>query len=293
MKYIFLFVIAFFLMQEIPAQVRLSTMDSITTFAPYDYSYWNTLSGGNYLNRKVSWTALRAGMIDYIDGLANTWALKQTYSSGATFSTGSNGTVDIQDSALTTGLWTNWLHARQAVTYIGSTTDPFFNVYSRNFVVVNPYENDSVYISYEDSTLSFDKALRFPSLTITETVGIDSGATLSAIIYDNVEYTVSSAADSIITLTTYSPSVQLILPADVTSPGISRIHMNEATKGQIVRFWVSGGSYDITFTDTIGDDDNLDMAGDITLSYLDNITFQYVGLSGGKQIWMETGRSNN
>lgn len=293
MKYIFLFVIAFFLMQEIPAQVRLSTMDSITTFAPYDYSYWNTLSGGNYLNRKVSWTALRAGMIDYIDGLANTWALKQTYSSGATFSTGSNGTVDIQDSALTTGLWTNWLHARQAVTYIGSTTDPFFNVYSRNFVVVNPYENDSVYISYEDSTLSFDKALRFPSLTITETVGIDSGATLSAIIYDNVEYTVSSAADSIITLTTYSPSVQLILPTDVTSPGISRIHMNEATKGQIVRFWVSGGSYDITFTDTIGDDDNLEMAGDITLSYLDNITFQYVGLSGGKQIWMETGRSNN
>lgn len=293
MKYIFFIIVAFLLVQEIPAQIRLSTMTEVTSLDTADLFWVNEFVTPNWVNRKLKWLNLRSNMIDYIDGLANTWALKQTYSSGATFSTGSNGTVDIQDSALTTGLWTNWLHARQAVTYIGSTTDPFFNVYSRNFVVVNPYENDSVYISYEDSTLSFDKALRFPSLTITETVGIDSGATLSAIIYDNVEYTVSSAADSIITLTTYSPSVQLILPADVTSPGISRIHMNEATKGQIVRFWVSGGSYDITFTDTIGDDDNLEMAGDITLSYLDNITFQYVGLSGGKQIWMETGRSNN
>lgn len=294
MKYIFFIIIAFLIVQEVPAQVRLSTMDSVTSFQPTDLFWLNTKPSSSFVNRKVSWYYLRSNMIDYIDGLANTWAARQTFN-GATFGAASYGAIVFEDSVWNAG--TSYLNriypTTSSTSQIGTLAIPYERIWTRSLTIPNTYGNDSVSISYEDSTLSFDKALRFPSLTITETVGIDSGATLSAIIYDNVEYTVSSAADSIITLTTYSPSVQLILPADVTSPGISRIHMNEATKGQIVRFWVSGGSYDITFTDTIGDDDNLEMAGDITLSYLDNITFQYVGLSGGKQIWMETGRSNN
>lgn|SRR5574343_36053 len=293
MKYIFLFVIAFFLMQEIPAQVRLSTMDSITTFAPYDYSYWNTLSGGNYLNRKVSWTALRAGMIDYIDGLANTWALKQTYSSGATFSTGSNGTVDIQDSALTTGLWTNWLHARQAVTYIGSTTDPFFNVYSRNFVVVNPYENDSVYISYEDSTLSFNKAVSFPNLSITESVTIDSGATIGMFRLDPLTYNIPDVADTILKIPSASAKSFIILnpPGNVTN--LNKFTLEGATIGTIVKI-INADAFDtIALKDIVGNDDNLLLSADFTLGFYDSLDLLCVDDSPDAQIWIETARSNN
>jgi len=277
-------------------QVRLSTMDSITTFGIYDYSYWNALSGDAYLNRKVSWTALRAAMIDYIDGLANTWALKQTFSSGATFSAGANGAVTFNDSVVCIAgapLWVHWIQRVSPSSTIGSAAAPFFTIYANNFTVPNTEGNDSVSITYDDSTLTIDKAISFSGLTITESVGMDSGATFTGMILGNVEYTVSTAADSIITLTTYAPSVELILPADVTSPGISRLHVNEATKGQVIRLWNPGGAYVIAFTQSVADDDNLTMAGDDTLAYADNLTFQYIGLSGGKQIWMEVSRTDN
>lgn len=288
MKYIFLFVIAFFLMQEIPAQVRLSTMDSITTFAPYDYSYWNTLSGGNYLNRKVSWTALRAGMIDYIDGLANTWALKQTYSSGATFSTGSNGTVDIQDSALTTGLWTNWLHARQAVTYIGSTTDPFFNVYSRNFVVVNPYENDSVYISYEDSTISFNKPLTVETLNITGDLVVPDSAQFSGLALSQATYQPTLATDSVIALTNVESSIVINPPASMGTPGIEKITMTGAGNGQILVI-TNRQALTIVFQDSEADG-NLYLATDFSMGQWQSLTLMY---NSNIQKWLELSRSSN
>lgn len=288
MKYIFLFVIAFFLMQEIPAQVRLSTMDSITTFAPYDYSYWNTLSGGNYLNRKVSWTALRAGMIDYIDGLANTWALKQTYSSGATFSTGSNGTVDIQDSALTTGLWTNWLHARQAVTYIGSTTDPFFNVYSRNFVVVNPYENDSVYISYEDSTISFNKPLTVETLNITGDLVVPDSAQFSGLALSQATYQPTLATDSVIALTNVESSIVINPPASMGTPGIEKITMTGAGNGQVLVI-TNRQALTIVFQDSEADG-NLYLATDFSMGQWQSLTLMY---NSNIQKWLELSRSSN
>lgn len=224
---------------------------------------------------------------------ANTFTQRQTFT-GAAFSAASYGTVTFNDSvSVPTAIYSKKYNPYDATSTMGSSTSPMAQIYTRQLFFPNTEGNDSVTISYDDSTLSFDKALRFSGLTITENVSIDSGATLKAIIYDNQVHTISDVADSIITLTSYSPSVELSLPGDVTSPGISRIHLNEATKGQVLVFWNPSGSYSITFTQSVADDDNLLMAGDITLAYADNITFQYIGLSGGKQLWMEVSRSNN
>ena len=278
------------------SQTKVSDMDSITTMVTTDLFWINKdIGSSTFAHRQLSWTNLRNQMIDYIDGLANTWALKQTYSSGATFSAGANGKASFADSVycssfVNVGIG---LPLSPGTGFWGISTQPFYQMTALNFIVPNSEGNDSCAISYDDSTLSFSKAVSFSGLTITESVGVDSGAAFTGMIWSNVEYTVSTAADSIITLTTYAPSVELVLPADVNSPGISRIHVNEATKGQIIRLWNPGLAYVIAFTQSVGDDDNLVMAGNDTLAYADNITFQYIGLSGGKQIWMEVNRSDN
>lgn len=293
MKYIFFIIVAFLLVQEIPAQIRLSTMTEVTSLDTADLFWVNEFVTPNWVNRKLKWLNLRSNMIDYIDGLANTWALKQTYSSGATFSTGSNGTVDIQDSALTTGLWTNWLHARQAVTYIGSTTDPFFNVYSRNFVVVNPYENDSVYISYDDSTLSFNKAVSFPNLSITESVTIDSGATIGMFRLDQLTYNIPDVADTILKIPLASAKSFIILnpPGNVTN--LNKFTLEGATIGTIVKI-INADAFDtIALKDIVGNDDNLLLSADFTLGFYDSLDLLCVDDSPDAQIWIETARSNN
>jgi len=277
------------------SQVKLSAQTAITSLSPTDIMWWNTDVGGVFTHRKMTWAVLAGEISDTMNSKTNTWALKQTFSSGATFSAGANGKVSFADSVqFDYPFYTSNFFPKTANgAVIGWSTQPYYKIYASEFVPVNTEGNDSCVISYDDSTLSFSKAVSFSGLTITESVGVDSGAAFTGMIWSNVEYTVSTAADSIITLTTYAPSVELVLPADVNSPGISRIHVNEATKGQIIRLWNPGLAYVIAFTQSVGDDDNLVMAGNDTLAYADNITFQYIGLSGGKQIWMEVNRSDN
>lgn len=288
MKYIFFIIVAFLLVQEIPAQIRLSTMTEVTSLDTADLFWVNEFVTPNWVNRKLKWLDLRSNMIDYIDGLANTWALKQTYSSGATFSTGSNGTVDIQDSALTTGLWTNWLHARQAVTYIGSTTDPFFNVYSRNFVVVNPYENDSVYISYEDSTISFNKPLTVETLNITGGLVVPDSAQFSGLALSQATYQPTLATDSVIALTNVESSIVINPPASMGTPGIEKITMTGAGNGQVLVI-TNRQALTIVFQDSEADG-NLYLATDFSMGQWQSLTLMY---NSNIQKWLELSRSSN
>jgi len=263
-------------------------MTEVTSLDTADLFWVNEFVTPNWVNRKLKWLNLRSNMIDYIDGLANTWALKQTYSSGATFSTGSNGTVDIQDSALTTGLWTNWLHARQAVTYIGSTTDPFFNVYSRNFVVVNPYENDSVYISYEDSTISFNKPLTVETLNITGDLVVPDSAQFSGLALSQATYQPTLATDSVIALTNVESSIVINPPASMGTPGIEKITMTGAGNGQVLVI-TNRQALTIVFQDSEADG-NLYLATDFSMGQWQSLTLMY---NSNIQKWLELSRSSN
>src|SRR3972149_7198926 len=80
------------------SQVALSTRDSITTLVPTDIAGWQTKVASSFVNRQLSWSNLRSNLTDYIDGLANTWNLKQTFTSGGTFNAGANGGVTFNDS---------------------------------------------------------------------------------------------------------------------------------------------------------------------------------------------------
>ena len=270
-------------------QVRLSTMDSITTFGIYDYSYWNALSGGAYLNRKVSWTALRAAMIDYIDGLANTWALKQTYSSGATFSAGANGGVTVSDTLWAISLYANG-YPYNATSYWGFFDRPFYKMYSREFVLVNPYDNDSVTVTYDDSTLTFDKKISVANLTVTSSFNIPDSVSFSGFALSGNAYTPSRTDDSVITLGSTMSSIILSLPGAVTTPGIEKIVMTNAGNEQMLTI-TNRSSFEILLDDGEADG-NLVLGGsvDFTMGVLDIIVLKY---DSYLNVWVEVSRSNN
>src|SRR5574343_2076973 len=106
MKYIFFIIVAFLLVQEIPALIRLSTMTEVTSLDTADLFWVNEFVTPNLVNRKLKWLNLRSNMIDYIEGLANTWAGIQTFN-GATFNSGSHGKVLFNGDSvvITTSLW--------------------------------------------------------------------------------------------------------------------------------------------------------------------------------------------
>lgn len=293
-KYIFL-IFLFLLTYEAYPQVRLSSMDSITTFAVYDYSYWNTLTGGAYLNRKVSWSALRTGMIDYIDGLANTWALKQTFTSGATFSAGANGTVTFSDSVVNTGTSNlNRIYPTTSSTsQIGTVLTPYQTIWGRYFRMPNTEGNDSCLISYDDSTVTFDKEVSIPTLRITAALTVDSSVTSPTLKVSPNEYQIVNVTDSIITTDILMSNIVLQLPGDVTSPGIEKITMTGAPEGHIIVLFITTTSDSVVFQDSNADG-NLRMAGDFNMNTHDNIAFMYIkDADAGENYWIEIWRKDN
>ena len=279
-------------------QVRLSTMDSITTFGIYDYSYWNALSGGTYLNRKVSWTALRAAMIDYIDGLANTWALKQTFSSGATFSAGANGTVSFADSVLMpsgSSLWVHWIQRSAVSSIIGNYNAPFFTIYAQHFTTTNLEGNDSCVISYDDSTLTFDKGVSFSGdVAFAADVSFDSSFVFKSFTVGVYTYPIGNIADSILILMDTCSTIKFALPGNVTN--MEKITFQASLgsgkgAGTIIKLINTDASDVITLKDNAADG-NLQLAGDFAMGTYDYIELQYINNSG-TWVWAETKRSNN
>lgn len=300
MKYIFFIIVAFLLVQEIPAQIRLSTMTEVTSLDTADLFWVNEFVTPNWVNRKLKWLNLRSNMIDYIDGLANTWAQRQTFSNGATFSAASYGTVSFTDTVSSSHAMTGKIILPYDITsQVGTPANPFFRISARTFYIPNTESNDSVAITYDDSTLSINKTLNVSGLEVSSSVtfsdvdvSFDSGSVFNSMVFGNATYAPATVGDSIITLTTFSPSRQLDLPGNITSPGISKLHVNGASMGQIIRFWNLSDVYTLTFTKLVGDDDNLYMSADMTLGQLDNITFQCVDPSASGQVWMEISRTN-
>jgi hypothetical protein len=101
--------------------------------------------------------------------------------------------------------------------------------------------------------------------------------------------------DTVLTLTSSDKfsSIEVDLPGNII-PGFSRLYVQGAQKGMVIRFHNVDASYTMEFEDYAGSDDNLYMAGDFVLmTRYDFIEFQCVVESIIGQTWMETARSNN
>ena len=293
MKKLLLITFLLILAYEAYPQVRLSSMDSVTTFTPTDLFWLNTKPSSTYLNKKVSWRSLRYNIENFMADSVHTWALKQTFSSGATFSAGANGIVTFADSVITAGLWTNWLHCGSSTGQIGERTVPFFEVWSRYFKVPNTEGNDSCTISYDDSVLTFTKEVSIPTLNVTDNFAMDSAAALQSLKIKPEEYTIANVADSIIAIDSLKSNVMLNTPGNVVTPGIEKITMTGAAVGHILILYTTEPSDSVVFQDS-NSDGNLKMAGDFTMKNNDNIAFIFINNEGeGDNFWMEIWRKDN
>lgn len=293
-KYIFI-ILLFLLAYEAYPQIRLSSMDSVTTFTPTDLFWLNTKPSSSFVNRKVSWSYLRSNMIDYIDGLANTWALKQTFTSGATFSAGANGGVTFSDSVINTGTSNlNRIYPTTSSTsQIGTVLTPYQTIWGRYFRMPNTEGNDSCLISYDDSIVTFDKEVSIPNLNVTDNFAMDSAAALQSLKINPEEYTIANVADSVIAFDSLQSNVMFNTPGNVVTPGIEKITMTGAAVGHILILYTTEPSDSIVFQDSNADG-NLKMAGDFTMKNNDNIAFIFIrNETEGDNFWMEIWRKDN
>ena len=283
-------------------QVRLSTMDSITTFGIYDYSYWNALSGGAYLNRKVSYTTLALSLAATIDDYTLTWVNAQTFTAtpifnrGATFSAGTHGAVTFNDStyfpANPTIIRFQKPLSKATINAIGTLSEPYDIIYADVFRIPNTEGNDSVSVTYDDSTLTFDKDISIPNLSVTETFSMDSAAAIQSLKLTNNAYTIVDVGDSVITTATLMSNIQLALPGDVTK-GIETITMTGAAVGHIILLYTTDADDSVLFVDAASDG-NLYMAGNLWLRAGDNIAFMYIyDQPSLAWAWMELWRKDN
>ena len=276
------------------SQTKVSDMDSITTMVTTDLFWINKdIGSSTFAHRQLSWTNLRNQMIDYIDGLANTWALKQTYSSGATFSAGANGKASFADSVycssfVNVGIG---LPLSPGTGFWGISTQPFYQMTALNFIVPNSEGNDSVSITYDDSTLSFSKDVSIPNLTISETFIMDSAATIQSLKINHEEYTIANVGDTVITPASLMSNIELALPGYVTK--IEKINMSGSASGHIIILTTYSSTDSVTFYDNQADG-NLKLAGNFTMGQYDNLALIYIDDQGnGFAGWIEIWRKDN
>ena len=294
MKKIILILILFTAMAY--SQVAVSGMDSITTMITTDLFWINKDVGSStFAHRQLSWTNLRSEMIDYIDGLANTWALKQTFSSGATFPAGANGKVSFADSVqFDYSFYTSNFFPKSANgASIGWPTQPYYKIYASFFVPVNTEGNDSCVISYDDSLLTFSKDVSIPNLTLTESLDMDSTAGFQNFQITPFDYTPGDVTDSVITIATLRSNIRLVPPGDMTN--IENLVM-PAPFGQIVILYHTDADDSVTFeAGTATGAQVFIMGSNFIMDQYNSIAFMLISVPAGsvKGAWMELWRIAN
>lgn len=286
-----------------PETIKAQTYDSLASFTAVtslnatDLMPMQIKVSNKYKWRKITGASLWSRMRDTTQAqlttllnTSNSWNGINNFD-GATFNSGSHGKVTFSDSVIfASRTEIGSLYPYNATSFMGDQTDPFLRIYSKNFVLVNTAGTDSVVIN-----VGTDGSLSIPNLTISGSMKIDSSATTDVMAFTPHSYTVPNTGDTILTLATanrYS-LIELDLPGNM-SPGISRLYVQGAQKGMIIRFYNGDASYSMEFEDLVGDDDNLYMAGDFaSMAKYDYIEFQCVVESIVGQTWIETGRSNN
>jgi len=205
MRKIYILIVSLFLTVPVFSQVTLSSRTEITTLKPTDIMLWQTDASG-YKNRMMQAYQLRDDIATWAMDTLFTWAKTHIFSHGATFSAAGDGAVQFNDSVY---------HAsghhfvyRQvpastggSYSYVGYGNNPYWRMYATNFIVMNQEKNDSVYISFDDSTLTIDREVSFAQrTTFSEAVSFDSTDAFENVTYGTYTYTVANVNDSILTL---------------------------------------------------------------------------------------------
>ena len=290
-----------------PTYDSVASFTSVTSLGATDIIPMQIKVSNKYTWRKITGASLWSRMRDTTQAqltsfkdLSNSWNGINNFD-GATFNSGSHGGVVFDDSVTFTSNQVRFEYIRRydAQSSIGLGSAPFDRIYANWFLATNPEGNDSVSISYDDSTLTFTMpatgTLEIPNLTITQSVMVDSGAGFRQIIYEPNGVSGISTTDTTLSLSSSQKyCLALIdLAGNTSSPGISYFNITGATIGYTIRLVDVDVNFVITLKDFVGNDDNLYLTADLTLSQYDFLELMCIDETVGDQIWIETGRSNN
>lgn len=140
-----------------------------------------------------------------------------------------------------------------------------------------------------------DKPVSIPNLTITETVIMDSAASLEVLKLFPTGVTFSNVTDSVITLDSVMSNINLTSPGNMTV-GIETMNLDGAAVGDVVILSTIEQTDSIRFREDTNDGNlNLDVAGDFYMKNGDYIAFIYAIKSIGPVVyqWNELWRKNN
>lgn len=245
---------------------------------------WRRMIGSNFWIQARDTTQAQ---ITTLKNASNSWNGINNFD-GATFNSGSHGKVTIDDSLLMIGtLYSSHIRPTSETKTIGIRSNSFYAMYARAFVVVNAAGTDSSVI-YKDP-ITGDVVI--PNLTVTETVTIDSGASLQTLILDETTYTPGTVADTVINISNPRAYILCQLPGEITT-GISALNIQGATAGQMLVFINNSTSYIMKLNDFVGNDDNLILSANFALGYRDTIILMCSG-TAESPFWIEISRSNN
>lgn len=245
---------------------------------------WRRMIGSNFWIQARDTTQAQ---ITTLKNASNSWNGINNFD-GATFNSGSHGGVTFQDSTTLQGTsYFSILMRRTSSSYIGTKALPIYSLSTIFLNVVNAAGTDSTVI-YKDP-ITGDVVI--PNLTVTETVTIDSGASLQTLILDETTYTPGTVADTVMNISNPRAYILCQLPGDITT-GISALNIQGATAGQMLVFINNSASYIMKFNDFVGNDDNLILSANFALGYRDTIILMCSG-TAESPFWIEISRSNN
>ena len=271
----------------------VAAFTSKTTISLTDIFPFQTKVANKYTWRKITGTSMWDRITDTTEArittllnASNSWNGINNFD-GATFNSGSHGKVIYADSVWqqTGSHYVNWMVPSTSPTgTVGTVGIPYYRMYSKGFVPMNPEGNDSCVISYDDSTLTFDKTIQ-----AAEIKG------LSTISHTDLVYSVPDVADSVDTVG-YANVVLFSLPgANMTN--LETIVMSDIPTGSahivIFKAQSSDPPYTVTLQDRDGtnsSDGNLELSGDFTLTEDDPIKLMYIE---GEGVWYEISESDN
>jgi len=286
------------------SQITLSGTDSVTVASQDDRDILDIqiYNGGSFVHRQQSWRLHRLSLQSWLDDQSLTWTGINTFN-GATFAAGSHGRVTFADSVQFNAnlTYTQNIFPKTTAGYFnGQFGQKWLTVYSKNVFAENLYVtnvegNDSVLISYDDSTITFNKSASFfGTVSIADDISMDSSASFNVFNFLPHPYTIPTVGDTMMTLALadlYS-LIEIDLPGNVT-PGISHLQVDTATKGMILKMYNGDASYSIIFEDIVSGDDNLYLTANMTLGTYDYIELLCVDATKAAQKWIEMSRSNN
>lgn len=164
---------------------------------------------------------------------------------------------------------------------------------TEDLIIYNNAWDDSASISYNGTIISFNKPISSSSLTLTDELELDSATTMVSFKLSPASYQIVNVGDSVLTIDSLMSNVLLLLPGDVTTPGIEKITMEDAPEGHILILYITTTSDSVVFRD-MESDGNLQISGDFTMNTHDTIQLMYIkDADAAEYYWIRIGGSDN